>query len=159
MSLPGNIPLSSDTPQSSDALSGDGPVVYGDAEPRRWGRAIFRGLRRRCPECGRGALFAGYIKTNTTCDVCSLDISGHRADDGPPYLTILLVGHIAIPLAVAMKQFLDPPLSFQFLFWTPVIILMTAFLLPRMKGALIGLQWAHEMHGFAGPDADPNADV
>lgn len=126
---------------------------------RSWLRAAARGLRGKCPQCGRGALFYRYAKTAETCPVCGLDLSGHRADDAPPYLTILVVGHLAIPLALAAKQLFDPPLWAQFAFWTPAILLATFWFLPRAKGALIGVQWANRMHGFAGPHADQDAEA
>ena len=113
-----------------------------------------RGLRKKCPQCGKGALFTGYSKTASACASCGLDLSGHRADDAPPYLTILVVGHIAIPLALAMKQLYDPPMWFQFAFWLPVILIATFLFLPISKGAMVGLQWANRMHGFADPNAD-----
>lgn len=133
--------------------------VFGDTDSRSWLRAVGRGLRKKCPQCGRGSLFAGYSKTAAACPACNLDLTGHRADDAPPYLTILVVGHIAIPLALAMKQLFDPPLWLQFAIWTPAMLLATFLFLPMSKGAMIGLQWANRMHGFAGPDADPDADV
>lgn len=118
-----------------------------------------RGIGHRCPQCGRGRLFRSYVKTNETCPSCGLDLSGHRADDAPPYLTIIIVGHVMIPLALAVKQVFDPPLTLQFAIWLPAMVLAAWFLLPASKGAMVGLQWANRMHGFAGPDADPDADV
>lgn len=117
-------------------------------ESRSWLRASGRGLRKRCPQCGQGRIFAGYTKTKPTCDSCSLALSGHQADDAPPYVTIMIVGHIAIPLALAVKQVFDPPMWLQFAIWTPVILIATFWLLPIAKGGLIGLQWANRMHGF-----------
>ncbi len=107
---------------------------------------------RRCPQCGQGALFAGYTKAASSCSACGLDFSGHEADDAPPYVTIMIVGHITIPAALAAKQLFDPPIWLQFAVWGPVILLATFSLLPLAKGALIGLQWANRMHGFAGPE-------
>lgn len=115
---------------------------------RSWIRAMGRGLRMRCPECGRGQLFQSYTKTRNTCSECHLELSGHQADDAPPYLTIIIVGHLVIPLALATKQIFDPPLGLQFAIWLPAIIIPTFWLLPRMKGAMVGLQWANRMHGF-----------
>jgi len=131
----------------------------GDQDRRSWASAMSRGLSHKCPQCGRGKLFSGYVKTRPTCDACGLDLSGHRADDAPPYITIIIVGHVMIPLALAAKQLFDPPITLQFAIWLPLIILFTWALLPASKGAMIGLQWANRMHGFAGPDADPEADV
>ncbi len=130
-----------------------------NAGPRSWRRAFGRGFAGRCPQCGRGALFAGYVKTRETCAVCGLDLAGHRADDAPPYITMMIIGHVVIPLALAHKQLFDPPLFVQFAVWTPAIVLATGALLPPVKGALIGLQWANRMHGFAGRHADASADV
>ncbi|MEM8772924.1 MAG: DUF983 domain-containing protein [Pseudomonadota bacterium] len=114
-----------------------------------------RGARKKCPRCGKGRLFRSYIKTADTCANCGLELSGHQADDAPPYMTVMIVGHIAIPLALAMKQIFDPALWVQFAFWTPVMIIATAWLLPVSKGALVGLQWANAMHGFASADSGP----
>ncbi|MBT8471756.1 MAG: DUF983 domain-containing protein [Marinicaulis sp.] len=121
---------------------------FGRYGSRGWLSAMWRGLRKACPACGRGRLFAGYTKTTEKCANCGLRLDGHQADDAPPYVTIIIIGHIAIPLALAAKQFLDPPLWAQFAFWGPVILLSTIWFLPLAKGGLIGLQWANRMHGF-----------
>ena len=126
---------------------------------RSWLQAMGRGLSGRCPQCGRGRVFAGYVKTKPACDACGLDLSGHRADDAPPYITIIIVGHVMIPLALAMKQVFDPPISLQFAIWLPAVVIASWLMLPAAKGAMIGLQWANRMHGFAGPGADPEADA
>ena len=71
-----------------------------DSAERPAGTAVLRGLRKLCPACGKGHLFDGYLRTADHCDVCGQKIAGHRADDGPAYLTIL-IAHIAfcIPFA------------------------------------------------------------
>lgn len=71
----------------------------------------------------------------------------------------MIVGHVMIPLAMAMKQLFDPPLSLQFAIWAPTIALATFLLLPLMKGAIVSLLWVKQIYGFAGPDTDPQADV
>lgn len=129
------------------------PLHYGgDAGDRPVKQAVARGAAKRCPSCGRGRLFKSYIETADYCSHCGLDFSGHQADDAPPYLTILIVGHVTIPTALAVKQIFDPPIWFQFSFWGPAILLATFWLLPICKGGLIGLQWANRMHGFAKED-------
>ena len=60
--------------------------------------ALLRGWRRKCPNCGQGALLKSYLKVNDTCTVCREELHHHRADDGPAYLTILIVGHLMIAL-------------------------------------------------------------
>lgn len=126
-----------------------------DEGPRSWLSGLWRGARRRCPQCAGRTLFAGYTTVNATCPDCDLDLTGHRADDAPPYITIMIVGHLAIPLALAARQAFDPPLGWQFAFWTPVMVAAAAWLLPVSKGAMIGLQWANRMHGFGDPDNNP----
>ena len=60
--------------------------------------AILRGWRRRCPNCGSGPMLRGYLKVRDNCPVCGEALHHHRADDGPAYLTILIVGHVMAPL-------------------------------------------------------------
>jgi uncharacterized protein (DUF983 family) len=110
--------------------------------------ALLKGLRRRCPNCGTGPLLKGYLKVRDICTVCREDLSHQRADDGPAYLTILIVGHVMVPL-----------LYFTFVTWRPEpLVLFTIFavgsvtlslyLLPRLKGAVVAFQWARMLHGF-----------
>ena len=120
---------------------------------------MFRGLGKKCPKCGRGRLFDGYVATAENCPSCGLSFAGHQADDAPPYITIMVVGHLAIPLALAMKQLFDPPMWFQFALWGPVILIATFLFLPMAKGALIGLQWANYMHGFSVGSGIPPAEA
>lgn len=137
-------------------MSGSEPEKFGGSpEGRRCWRAFWRGLNKRCPRCGKGALFAGYVKTRDQCAHCGLEFSGHQADDAPPYVTIMIVGHALIPLALATKQLFDPPLGLQFAIWTPLLILSTAWLLPVSKGGLVAIQWANRMHGFGEEPSDP----
>ena len=124
-------------------------ISANDGRPRSWTKALARGWRGKCPQCGKHALFKGYVRAHETCGNCGLELSGHRADDAPPYVTIMIVGHIAIPLALGAKQILDPPLALQFAVWGPLMLIATAYLLPAVKGGLIGLQWANRMHGFS----------
>jgi len=131
----------------------------GEARQRSWQQAVRRGIRKKCPQCGHGALFAGYSKTTAYCSHCGLDLSGHEANDAPPYITILLVGHVMIPLALAVKQLFDPPLWGQFAIWLPLILTASFLILPMAKGAVVGLQWANRMHGFAGAEATHNYDA
>lgn len=90
----------------------------------------------------------GYLSVNSTCTVCGLDVSQHRADDGPAYLTILIVGHLMAPLLhITFTHFRPEPLVLASIFAVGCVAL-SLYLLPRIKGALIGFQWAKRMHGF-----------
>jgi len=110
--------------------------------------ALLRGWRRRCPKCGHGHLFDGYLKVSSRCTSCGQPLSGHRADDGPAYLTILIVGHLMAPaLHIAFTQFRPDPLVLASTFSVGTVAL-SLYLLPRIKGAIIAMQWAKRLHGF-----------
>jgi len=126
-------------------------IIAGD-DDRPVKAAVLRGWRRRCPKCGAGPMMRGYLSVRSTCPVCGEALHHHRADDGPAYLTILIVGHLMAPI-----------LLFAFVKWRPdPLVLATIlsigtvavslFLLPRLKGAMVGLQWAKRMHGFGHVD-------
>ena len=72
----------------------------------------------------------------------------HRADDAPPYFTILIAGHIVIPLLITAELAYTPPIWLHLLIWVPLTAVLCLALLPRVKGAIVGLQWAQRMHGF-----------
>jgi uncharacterized protein (DUF983 family) len=114
--------------------------------------ALWRGLRRRCPACGEGALLRGYLKVHDTCPACGEALHHHRADDGPAYLTILIVGHLMGPLLMwVFVEFRPSPWVLAGLFATGCIAL-SLWLLPRLKGAFVAVQWAKRMHGFGAHD-------
>jgi uncharacterized protein (DUF983 family) len=130
------------------------PLQFGSLleEERPLGEAMRRGWRQRCPQCGRGHIFRRYLKVNDRCPECGLELSAHRADDAPPYFTILIVGHIVVPLMLVLEQEAHPAEWVHMVLWLPLTLVMSLTLLPRIKGALIGLQWAKRMHGFGGHD-------
>jgi len=112
---------------------------------RPLGLGIKRGLKHRCPNCGEGELFSSYLKVQPECAACGHDLSQYRADDGPAYLTILLVGHLLIapafffPFMWEVTPWIIVPASLSIL--TAVVLL----LLPRIKGGFLGLLWANRV--------------
>lgn len=120
---------------------------------RNLGQAVARGARLRCPHCGKGRLFSSFTRVVTSCAVCGENMSGQQADDAPPYVVITLVGHILVAGALTLEKTLHPPLWVHFSLWIPLTILSAILLLPPVKGAIIGFQWANRMHGFAGETA------
>lgn len=102
---------------------------------------IKRGLRMKCPHCGEGRLLSGYLKPVDHCFVCLTDYRGIRADDGPAWLTILIVGHVLAPFMPVFVEHADWPVWFSVTFWCGVALVMTLFLLPRSKGLFISLIW------------------
>ena len=117
---------------------------------RNSGRAMLRGLLHRCPSCGEGGLFARYLRVRDHCAHCEQALHHHRADDAPPYFTILIVGHIAVGGVLALEQAMKPSAWMHAAIWMPFVIISSLLLLPRIKGTLVGLQWALRMHGFGG---------
>ncbi len=117
-------------------------------EERALWPALRKGFRCKCPNCGSGPLLKSYLKVRDTCPVCREDLSQHRADDGPAYLTILIVGHIMAPaLHIAFVQFRPEPMVL-FTAFAVGCIGLSLYLLPRLKGAVVAFQWARHMHGF-----------
>lgn len=115
--------------------------------------AMLRGWRRRCPACGSGPILRGYLSVRDNCPACGEALYHHRADDGPAYLTILIVGHILGPLLMwVFIAFRPDPLVLASIFSVGSVAL-SLFLLPRIKGTLIGIQWSRRMHGFGGDPA------
>ena len=113
-------------------------------------QSMMRGLLGHCPACGNGNLFAKYLKVSDACPTCHEDLHHQRADDAPAYFTILIVGHIAVPIALVIQTSWSPPMGVLIGILVPVIIVSCLALLPRIKGALVGFQWARRMHGFGG---------
>jgi uncharacterized protein (DUF983 family) len=85
-----------------------------------------------------------------------LELHHQRADDAPPYFTIFIAGHIIVPLVLVVEKLWHPELLLQYALWLPATLLLVYWLMPRVKGATIGLQWALGMHGFGGPDNTRN---
>jgi uncharacterized protein (DUF983 family) len=110
--------------------------------------AIFQGLAMRCPACGTGALFGAYLKVNQRCPTCSEELHHHRADDAPPYFVMLIAGHLVVGAALTVETAFAPPLWMQMIGWPLLALVLCLALLPPVKGALVGLQWALRMHGF-----------
>lgn len=126
-----------DTTALSEALA-DRPV---------W-PAMKRGWRQQCPCCGRGTLFSSYLKLRSTCPICDEDLSYARADDGPAYLSILITAKVMGTLMLwTYTAFLMDPWLLAAIFCVGSTA-MALYLLPRLKGMIVGIQWAKRMHGF-----------
>jgi uncharacterized protein (DUF983 family) len=125
-------------------------------EPSRdIGPAIRRGFSGHCPRCGEGKMFRAYLKVADHCPVCGEDLSHQRADDAPAYLTMLIVGHFIVAGILSAEDFWPNSSIWLVAFLACALAtLASLWLLPRIKGALIGYQWAMRMHGFGGPEKE-----
>lgn len=110
--------------------------------------ALWRGSRRRCPRCDGASIFSGYLAIKDACPACGLELHHHRADDLPPYLTILIVGHVVVGLMLAGWNVWHLSDAVQYALWPVSAAVLSLALLPPIKGAVVGLQWALRMHGF-----------
>ncbi|WP_367119351.1 DUF983 domain-containing protein [Yoonia sp.] len=95
-------------------------------------------------------MFEGYLKVAKTCPVCQEELYHHRADDGPAYLTILVVAHVVgFAVHIMWVQWRPDPLIMATIL-TILAVGLSLFLLPRLKGMVVGIQWSRRMHGFGG---------
>jgi uncharacterized protein (DUF983 family) len=106
--------------------------------------AVRRGLAGRCPACGKGRLFRSYLKPVDTCAACNEDLSHIRADDGPAWLTILIVGHLVVALVLGVDSWAGWPLWQAMVFYPTLGLVLSLALLPVAKGLFIGVIWAGE---------------
>ena len=101
--------------------------------------AVGRGLLGRCPACGQGRLFAGYLRVVGECASCAAPLGLARSDDLPPYITILLVGHIVIPLMVWLERAQSPSMWLTAAIFLPLTLILTLSLMRPIKGGTVGL--------------------
>lgn len=132
----------------------EGLISSAAAPPKRdMRRSILRGWRGRCPNCGEGRLFRAYLKVSDHCPHCNEELMHQRADDAPAYLTMFVVGHFLL-IGVIEEDNLFPQANMLLIAtaWSTLAVLASLWLLPHIKGALVGYQWAMRMHGFGGPE-------
>jgi uncharacterized protein (DUF983 family) len=109
--------------------------------------ALCRGALGRCPSCGKGRLLHHYLKMVDCCDVCGEPYGHYRTDDAAPWLTILVVGHLTVPIILIVEENFRPPLPLAFAIYLPLIVGLTLFLLPRCKGVMAAALWALKAEG------------
>jgi uncharacterized protein (DUF983 family) len=119
------------------------------ASERPWWPAMKLGFRGRCPACGEGKIFRAFLKVNDCCPACGEELHHHRADDAPPYFTILVVAHIIGAAMLWVEERNDAlDIWIHIMLWPTLTLALTFWLLPKFKGALVAYQWALRMHGF-----------
>ncbi|MEM8811609.1 MAG: DUF983 domain-containing protein [Pseudomonadota bacterium] len=121
-------------------------------QARPIGRALFTGLRCRCPNCAEGPIFDGYLTVRESCPSCGQELHHHQADDAPPYFATFIVGHIVVSLVLMVEVAYQPPLWVHMALWLPLTTALSLVCLRPIKGAIVAYQWALRMHGF---ETDP----
>lgn len=103
------------------------------------GTAIGRGLLGRCPACGHRHLFNGFLRVVPECTACGAPLGLARADDAPPYFTVLITGHIIVPLLIEVQIHSDPPTWLLSAIFVPLTLIVALGLLRPVKGGTVGL--------------------
>lgn len=117
--------------------------------------ALTRGAANRCPSCGRGSLFRGYLRVADRCSACDAPVGRVRADDAPPYFTIFIVGHIVIPLMMLAERAYAPPVWTMAAVFLPLTLVMALAFLRPVKGATVGLMMRF---GITGGENEPHPE-
>ncbi len=104
---------------------------------------IARGLRGRCPRCGEGKLFQGFLQLRPRCESCGLDFNFADAGDGPAVFVILIGGAIVVGAALITEVVYQPPYWVHAMLWLPLILFVTLAPLRPIKGLMIVLQYHH----------------
>ncbi|GAA6209235.1 DUF983 domain-containing protein [Cognatishimia sp. WU-CL00825] len=115
---------------------------------RPWKPAVLNGFRNRCPNCGEGKILHSYLKVHDNCPSCQEEFHHHRADDGPAYITILVVGHVMGLCLTLMWETLRPSPLTMALTISAIAIVTSLLMLPRIKSMIVALQWSRRMNGF-----------
>ena len=104
---------------------------------------VYATLLGRCPRCGKGKLFAGFLKIAAACRVCALDYSRFEAGDGPAVFVILIVGAIVTGGALLTEVWFSPPYWVHAVIWGPAVVILSLGLLRPLKAGLVVLQYKH----------------
>ncbi len=105
------------------------------------GTCFSRGLRGRCPRCGEGAVFAGFLQVRPRCGRCGLDLAFADSADGPAVFVILFAGFVVAAAALVTEALYAPPLWVHALLWLPLAVAVCIGPLRPLKGLMIGLQY------------------
>jgi uncharacterized protein (DUF983 family) len=115
--------------------------------------SVSRGAQNRCPVCGEGRVFNGFLKVVPECEVCHAPLGRLRADDAPPYVVIFLAGHLLVPPIFWIERTYEPPMWLHMVLWLPLFTIVCTLLLRPVKGAVVGLMlrlgFANDDHGQA----------
>jgi len=122
----------------------NGPPVSQILNSQVLNKQVLAGIACRCPRCGKGKLFQGFLTLRPACDACGLDYAFIDAGDGPAVFVILLAGFIVVGSALVVEFKYAPPFWLHAVLWLPLILLTTLLPLRSMKGLLIALQYRHK---------------
>ena len=115
-------------------------------QDEHWGRVSpFRaGFGCRCPRCGEGRLYAGYLTVAPRCSVCGLDLAHQDSGDGPAVFMILVIGFLVCGLALVVEVKYEPPTWVHMVLWIPAILGLTFGMIRPLKALMIAVQYRHK---------------
>ena len=113
-------------------------------QPVTLSQTILRGLACRCPRCGQGKLFSGFLTLRRRCEACELDYAFIDSGDGPAVFIIMIAGAIVVAAALIVEVKYQPPFWVHAALWLPLILVTTLLPLRAMKSLLIALQFHHK---------------
>jgi uncharacterized protein (DUF983 family) len=113
-------------------------------QPVTLSQTVLRGLACRCPRCGQGRLFDGFLTLRRRCEVCELDYAFIDTGDGPAIFIIMIAGAIVVAAALIVEVKYQPPFWVHAALWLPLILVTTLLPLRAMKSLLIALQFHHK---------------
>ncbi|WP_420336860.1 DUF983 domain-containing protein [Roseibium sp.] len=105
---------------------------------------VSAGLSGKCPRCGQGRLFDGFLNVKQSCAACGLDYSFADSGDGPAVFVIMLVGFVIVGLVLFVELSFQPPIWLHLLLWLPLTVILAASVLRPLKGLMIALQFRHK---------------
>ena len=112
--------------------------------PERLPSPFATGLACRCPRCGEGPLFQGFLKPVQRCESCGLDLSFAAGTEGPAVFIILIVGFVIVGAAAVVEAMFHPPSFVHLLLWIPATIILSLLLLRPLKATMVALQYHHD---------------
>jgi uncharacterized protein (DUF983 family) len=123
----------------------DGDITHmSEEKSQTFSATALAGLACKCPRCGKGKLFDGFLTLRSRCDACGLDYDFADAGDGPAVFIILFAGFVVVGAALVTEVIYQPPYWVHAALWLPLIALLTLGPLRPMKGLLIALQFHHK---------------
>ncbi|MET1413985.1 DUF983 domain-containing protein [Roseibium sp. HPY-6] len=102
------------------------------------------GLSGKCPRCGQGKLFDGFLSVKKSCSACGLNFVFADSGDGPAVFVIMLVGFVIVGLVLFVELSFQPPIWLHLILWLPLTVVLAAAVLRPLKGLMIALQFKHK---------------
>ena len=106
---------------------------------------LLSGLLKKCPRCAKGKIYSKYLKVNNYCLNCNEELASYRTDDFGPWLSIIVAGHIIVPLVLSLEKNYALALWIQASIWIPFTILIVLILLPMSKSICLAILWRLKM--------------